>query len=937
MVGRSSWLDMETTPAWLLAGVCSVVSSAAAAYLTHKFMTPSEEHPPTSAPAAAPPAAASSSIEARRPASTTPVKQRRPETALQASDTVIAVTYQLPIVITRAASGGFLVEWETDSHTITRGGLRMPTNVIWVGCISIALSEDEQEAVEKLLWEKHNCVAVFLEPTLKQAFYNGFCRGYLRPIMHNQLAVPDDADPFKEDEWRAYCQVNRIFAQKVMEVYEPGYMTWVHDYHLLLLPSCILRKHRTAHIGLFLHSPFPASDVFRTIAVRDELLRAMLNADLLGFFMFEYTRNFLTCCKRMLGLEYEFQRGGFLGIEYGGRHVMLQVSTFGVSPDLLKAHMALPDPASELSAVRKARDAVATKHGKAPVVLVGVDYLDRLKGLQLKLLAWEALLTDYPKYRTGHVLVQLCVTTRNREFLQPAGGNANAISAGLEKIVARINTKWPGSTHMEVRDGLSAAARLQLWQIGHVAVHTAVREAVNTMPHEYVFARHEANLPPGVIVLSEFTGFARVFNGALRANPFSQKELVEALDKALEMAPVERAARAARDLQYVVTNTMEEWGRRFVVDLRSVERKAEEDFVSVGFGLASFRMVGMGSEFKSLDQQQTIEAYSTSTRRAILLDWGGTLTPADSLGFNDTRDADSYAVPESVLEVLRLLCADPANHVMILSGLRHDRVEGAFASVPNLSLAAEHGFHYRVKGGAWQQLKPGVDTSWREVAASVMNVYALRTNGAYMQTKGSSIVWYHQLADPEFGTMQARELQFTLQGVLSAFPVIVRTGKGYVEACQKDVDKGAMAARFVELCSAPDALQFVLCMGDDSSDELMFAALHSKYGKPANAPPGAQGRHQPPPPAAEGNKPKVFAVTVGRKPSEASSYLQDHSEVVDLLEKLTSLGADAGKPSRGSAAAALDGGLQALGGGMYASSSGSNGGGMMRGMRRISS
>ena len=27
----------------------------------------------------------------------------------------------------------------------------------------------------------------------------------------------------------------------------------------------------------------------------------------------------------MLGLEYEFLRGGFLGVEYGGRHVMVQV------------------------------------------------------------------------------------------------------------------------------------------------------------------------------------------------------------------------------------------------------------------------------------------------------------------------------------------------------------------------------------------------------------------------------------------------------------------------------------------------------------------------------------------------------------------------------------------------------------------------------------
>ena len=32
------------------------------------------------------------------------------------------------------------------------------------------------------------------------------------------------------------------------------------------------------------------------------------------------------------------QRGGFLGVEYGGRHVMVQVSTFGVSPDLLQTH-----------------------------------------------------------------------------------------------------------------------------------------------------------------------------------------------------------------------------------------------------------------------------------------------------------------------------------------------------------------------------------------------------------------------------------------------------------------------------------------------------------------------------------------------------------------------------------------------------------------------
>ena len=174
-----------------------------------------------------------------------------------------------------------------------------------------------------------------------------------------------------------------------MEVYEPGHMTWVHDYHLLLLPSYILRRHRTAHIGLFLHSPFPASDIFRTLAKRDELLRAMLNADLIGFLLFEYTRNFLTCCKRMLGLDHEFKRGGFLGVEYGGRHVMLTVSTFGVSPPMIRdnLHSALaPAAQSELATIHDALKRLTTKGGdnKKQTLLVGVDYLDRFKGVQVR-------------------------------------------------------------------------------------------------------------------------------------------------------------------------------------------------------------------------------------------------------------------------------------------------------------------------------------------------------------------------------------------------------------------------------------------------------------------------------------------------------------------------------------------------------------------------
>ena len=64
--------------------------------------------------------------------------------------------------------------------------------------------KEEEEALAELLLEEYDCVAVFLDEELITSFYHGFCRGYLRPILHNQLVVPTEKDPYSEDEWRAY-------------------------------------------------------------------------------------------------------------------------------------------------------------------------------------------------------------------------------------------------------------------------------------------------------------------------------------------------------------------------------------------------------------------------------------------------------------------------------------------------------------------------------------------------------------------------------------------------------------------------------------------------------------------------------------------------------------------------------------------------------------
>lgn len=83
------------------------------------------------------------------------------------------------------------------------------------------------------------------------------------------------------------------------------------------------------------------------------------------------------------------------------------------------------------------------------------------------------------------------------------------------------------------------------------------------------------------------------------------------------------------------------------------------------------------------------------------------------------------------------------------------------------------------------------------------------------------------------------------------------------------VSKGLVAKRQLsamqEKGMSPD---FVLCIGDDRSDEDMFEVITSSMNGPIA-------------PRAE-----VFACTVCRKPSKAKYYLDDTAEIVRLIQGL---------------------------------------------------
>ena len=201
--------------------------------------------------------------------------------------------------------------------------------------------------------------------------------------------------------WRAYVRVNEHVAKVVKGIARSDDVVWTHDHHLCLVPAMLRRMYsRAPALIYFMHQPFPTSEIFRTLAARERLLRGMLSADIVGFHAFNHARHFLHACKRTLGVSFSSRTGGRIGIDWNSKDIMLAISHVGVDAARLDSHMCDEDAAKFANVLRK-------RH-KRRIVIGGFDSCQRLSGVALKLLAFERLLEDNSVYRHKVVLVQRC-------------------------------------------------------------------------------------------------------------------------------------------------------------------------------------------------------------------------------------------------------------------------------------------------------------------------------------------------------------------------------------------------------------------------------------------------------------------------------------------------------------------------------------------------
>lgn len=469
---------------------------------------------------------------------------------------------------------------------------------IWVGTLGMPTDalEDSQtkQDIEDRMATEYDSLTVFCKDSDFDGHYTHYCKQILWPVFHYQIPDNPKSKAYEDHSWIYYVKVNQAFADKIVKNWKRGDVIWVHDYHLLLVPSMIRKKLPDAKIGFFLHVAFPSSEVFRCLAVRKELLEGMLGANLIGFQIHEYARHFLQTCSRILCVEATND-----GVQLEDRFVDVINLAIGIDPVALEKHRQDADVGQWLATMQE------RYRGKK--LIVARDKLDHVRGVRQKLLAYELFLNKYPEWRDKVVMIQVATSTTEQAELD----------ATVSDIVTRVNSSWANLAYQPLvylKQDISYPQYLALLTVADALMITSQREGMNLTCHEYLFCqdgKFQGHNKFGSLILSEFTGSASIFNRSeLSVNPWDYRKCAEAIKKALEMGDEEKSVRWHKLYEAVMHHTAEHWFTEFLARLDKVyDEQHRRDTTSV----------------PRLNINVLSHKYQESDRRLLILDYEGTL------------------------------------------------------------------------------------------------------------------------------------------------------------------------------------------------------------------------------------------------------------------------------------------------------------------------
>ncbi len=672
----------------------------------------------------------------------------------------------------------------------TAGGLVTALQAVELNMVKVWMGAHSDDALAEK-WghlppsseDSTHYIPISIKKSLYDRYYNGFCNDVLWPLLHYQTGLVN----FNDAAWYSYQRVNRKFAEAVLKVVRPNDIVWIHDFHLFLLPALLRKKLKNLRIGFFLHVPFPSSEFFRELPVRQEILQGLLGADLVGFHDYAYLQHFCKSLSGIMGIE-----TNFFNVHYNNRVTYFGVFPIGIEAGKLRKR-----------AAKKQVLSLSKQYRQTPFVFLGVDRLDYTKGVDLKIKAFATLLAKHPEYHGKVGLLQLAVPTRQDSLPYIE------LKKEIEQLISEVNGEFatPEWTPIQyLYTTLSDEALLGLYQMADALLVTSKRDGMNLVVLEYIAAQSPRK--PGCVLLSEFTGAISILSQVMAINPWDIEGTATKMAAAIEMPLADRIKANQAMFKYLCEYTSTRWAFSFV---KQLQKTASSDIdVSQEIQLTTSFI----NDFKRKNH------LTLKNDIIFMLDYDGTLTPIE-------KSPELAILNKKTHALLKTLTAQHNIKVVIISGRNAQFLRQQLSGL-NIEICAEHGAKYfNPKGQKWQNLVLSDYKTWYNIAEKLMHDYTLRVPESFIEKKQFSITWHYRNSPSRFAAYQALKLTEELEISLANLPAIMMPGKKVIEVCAVEANKGRFLHWYLQESKAAAT---IIAVGDDQTDEEMFSFIKANGG-----------------------------------------------------------------------------------------------------------
>jgi trehalose 6-phosphate synthase len=488
--------------------------------------------------------------------------QRLKETLVRhfPGEKVIVLANREPYIHSRAKDGSIQISHPASGLVTAVEPVLRACSGVWVAHGSGSADRESVDRTDHVRVppdeKSYSLRRVWLTPEEERGYYYGLANEGLWPLCHLAHMRPI----FRSDDWAAYTEVNRKFAEAVCkEADSDDPVVLVQDYHFALAPRLIRERLPRATIIAFWHIPWPNSERLGICPWRAELLEGLLGSSILGFQTQLYCNNFFDSVDRYL--EARIDREQSAVIQHGQP---TQVRPYPIS-------IAWPnDWVQSAPAVEECRRSVFAQLGlhKDAILAVGVDRLDYTKGIEERFLAVERMLERFPAHLGRFTFVQLAAPSRSliESYRQ--------LDQTVEKTAARINARFGRDTYKPIqlfRTHHEPPTVFRFYRAADLCYVSSLHDGMNLVAKEFVAARDDER---GVLVLSQFTGAARELTEALIVNPYDLEEASSALATAVAMPREEQRDRMHAMRGLLAEFNVYRWAGGMLVDAARLRRKA---------------------------------------------------------------------------------------------------------------------------------------------------------------------------------------------------------------------------------------------------------------------------------------------------------------------------------------------------------------------------